>query len=356
MTASSLSQHRPQRGHHKNWFRWLCVSGWILLVSYLEFYWWWREHKPHMHVLMDASQGVLTGTPHWRAYQNRLLGPALVHALGWFSALPLKTLAIIVLLSSNTMLYVMCARLGAARGITGWRVAVPLLLPWAVWRLGSHYWSYPWDFVETHVLLMLAYLACTLPTAHIGWLVALFAVAITSRESALFIPLFIIIRAVLTDSPERWRHLVLALAMMVAGVVFVQATRHLLFVHSSLPEVGLDHAHAALGNHLTFDINQADWANFLATGAHRNAFILVIVLTMFYAWAGWQLWRRNALSGAALAWTMLAYMLAIVRFAHIKEGRIYQPVGACTALLAFYLWLHTQNPRQNHASKTTLTG
>lgn len=168
MTTSSLSQHGPQRGHHKNWFRWLCVSGWILLVSYLEFYWWWREHKPHMHVLMDASQGVLTGTPHWRAYQNRLLGPALVHALGWFSALPLKTLAIIGLLSSNTMLYVMCARLGAAQGITGWPVAVPLLLPWAVWRLGSHFWSYPWDFVETHVLLMLAYLACTLPTARIG--------------------------------------------------------------------------------------------------------------------------------------------------------------------------------------------
>lgn len=288
------------------------LSLWILGISYLEWRGWWATHKAHMATLMAASQGVLEGTPHWRAYQNRLLGPALLEFLGLFSREPFRVFAAIMFLTGNLALYRMCARWLPAT----WRGA---------WQAG---------------LLVLAYLALTVPVGTVWPFVALYAVALFSRESALFIPMFVLIRAWLVSVPNRWRQTVLALGLIALGMGLIQLTRQSLFEHSSLPEVGLDTAHAVWGNHLTLQINQADWVSMRQTGLHQGAFALFGGLTAFYALAcGW-LWTRQEKTATALALTMLAYMLAMVPLAHLKEGRIYQPLGACTALIACYLPLH----------------
>lgn len=288
------------------------LSLWILGISYLEWRGWWATHKAHMATLMAASQGVLEGTPHWRAYQNRLLGPALLEFLGLFSREPFRMFAAIMFLTGNLALYRMCARWLPAT----WRGA---------WQAG---------------LLVLAYLALTVPVGTVWPFVALYAVALFSRESALFIPMFVLIRAWLVSVPNRWRQTVLALGLIALGMGLIQLTRQSLFEHSSLPEVGLDTAHAVWGNHLTLQINQADWVSMRQTGLHQGAFALFGGLTAFYALAcGW-LWTRQEKTATALALTMLAYMLAMVPLAHLKEGRIYQPLGACTALIACYLPLH----------------
>jgi len=288
------------------------LSLWILGISYLEWRGWWATHKAHMATLMAASQGVLEGTPHWRAYQNRLLGPALLEFLGLFSREPFRVFAAIMFLTGNLALYRMCARWLPAT----WRGA---------WQAG---------------LLVLAYLALTVPVGTVWPFVALYAVALFSRESALFIPMFVLIRAWLVSVPNRWRQTVLALGLIALGMGLIQLTRQSLFEHSSLPEVGLDTAHAVWGNHLTLQINQADWVSMRQTGLHQGAFALFGGLTAFYALAcGW-LWTRQEKTATALALTMLAYMLVMVPLAHLKEGRIYQPLGACTALIACYLTLH----------------
>lgn len=288
------------------------LSLWILGISYLEWRGWWATHKAHMATLMAASQGVLEGTPHWRAYQNRLLGPALLEFLGLFSREPFRMFAAIMFLTGNLALYRMCARWLPAT----WRGA---------WQAG---------------LLVLAYLALTVPVGTVWPFVALYAVALFSRESALFIPMFVLIRAWLVSVPNRWRQTVLALGLIALGMGLIQLTRQSLFEHSSLPEVGLDTAHAVWGNHLTLQINQADWVSMRQTGLHQGAFALFGGLTAFYALAcGW-LWTRQEKTATALALTMLAYMLVMVPLAHLKEGRIYQPLGACTALIACYLPLH----------------
>lgn len=290
----------------------ILLSLWILGISYLEWRGWWATHKAHMATLMAASQGVLEGTPHWRAYQNRLLGPALLEFLGLFSREPFRMFAAIMFLTGNLALYRMCARWLPAT----WRGA---------WQAG---------------LLVLAYLALTVPVGTVWPFVALYAVALFSRESALFIPMFVLIRAWLVSVPNRWRQTVLALGLIALGMGLIQLTRQSLFEHSSLPEVGLDTAHAVWGNHLTLQINQADWVSMRQTGLHQGAFALFGGLTAFYALAcGW-LWTRQEKTATALALTMLAYMLVMVPLAHLKEGRIYQPLGACTALIACYLTLH----------------
>lgn len=316
------------------------LSLWILGISYLEWRGWWATHKAHMATLMAASQGVLEGTPHWRAYQNRLLGPALLEILGLFSREPFRVFAAIMFLTGNLALYRMCARWLPATWRGAWQAGLVLLVPFVVWMYGSHFWTYPWDFLEMHALLVLAYLALTVPVGTVWPFVALYAVALFSRESALFIPMFVLIRAWLVSVPNRWRQTVLALGLIALGMGLIQLTRQSLFEHSSLPEVGLDTAHAVWGNHLTLQINQADWVSMRQTGLHQGAFALFGGLTAFYALAcGW-LWTRQEKTATALALTMLAYMLVMVPLAHLKEGRIYQPLGACTALIACYLTLH----------------
>ncbi len=40
-------------------------------------------HAENLSEWFAAARGVVIGQPHWRAYQNRLLGPYLIELLTW---------------------------------------------------------------------------------------------------------------------------------------------------------------------------------------------------------------------------------------------------------------------------------
>mgnify|MGYP000361353159 FL=1 len=60
----------------------------VLVISYFQFKNWVLIHEENMQAVIGAAYGVFDGTPHWRAFQNRIFSPGLVYALGFISDRP----------------------------------------------------------------------------------------------------------------------------------------------------------------------------------------------------------------------------------------------------------------------------
>lgn len=66
----------------------------LIALAWFVTCWWQQVHASNLNDLVQAYEAVLNGTPHWRAFQNRLMGPYLVSALGNISASPYEFFAL----------------------------------------------------------------------------------------------------------------------------------------------------------------------------------------------------------------------------------------------------------------------
>jgi hypothetical protein len=162
-----------------------------------------------------------------------------------------------------------------------------------------------------------------------SWLV-LFLFGLWNRETALFLPLWLLIDA-LVPSPEsnaqRARtQLGAALGLAVIGTAFVVWIRRALFQRRLEPAVDpLDAAHSTIANHVMLIRNLREfWSELamLARGpAGRARFIAALM--MAGAAASMLLATRLTLQGRkVLAWSLTA-IACVVTFGAISEGRIW---------------------------------
>ena len=56
-------------------FKWIAQTIIVFFIAVLAYKILMNIHWKNANTLIDAAKGVTKGTPHWIAYQNRLLGP-----------------------------------------------------------------------------------------------------------------------------------------------------------------------------------------------------------------------------------------------------------------------------------------
>lgn len=300
----------------------------------LAFLAWALFHHKSLNELVNASDGVMLGTPHWRVFQNRLLGPFIVTC---FPGSPSQRYYGFVFISFllTFMSYVSLLKIYAPTcSVWLWAIYAVLLF-----RFTLHHWSYPWDFTETLALLALVHMSLRQsPPWHFA---ALFLLWIVSRESALFLSMYIFFG---------WLFGMFSIsvisffcAISAIGIGYVVLTRLLLFKHSMLAGVGLDTGNG-VHNHVHFLENLQRIQGAL-TGHHTDRVFLFLAFLAFFVWACSRSIRSIVAYGrsmAALNLTLLAYLLSTIWFGEIIEGRMYQPFVPCTLLIAAIL-LNNEN-------------
>ena len=179
----------------------------------------------------DAAIGVLTGYPHWRVFQNRLLGPYLVRAISGFTSdflLAYYVFGVAMLTVAGFLAwYLGCRIRNVAFGVLAFFVfqcAFSLVL--------DENWLYAWDYVDLVVFLVFAIFVVT--AKPWTWFVALFAVALLNRESAQFIALWLVVDPLVrkvvamrrkTGEALDWRPLAAGVACMLFSVWAIEALR-----------------------------------------------------------------------------------------------------------------------------------
>jgi len=305
------------------YFYWLAAIYLSLIVNKIMT----QIHYNNFSTLCNVTQGVVLGTPHWRAYQNRLLGPYIVEFISYIfeikycSALHLFNLATTVI--AFAVLFFVLLRMSRM----SYKLSFTYLIYFSVILLMiQHHYGYTWDNIDLIIFTILFYLI--LSDKPLWCYVVLFFVGILNKESALFISLFLMIYScdVKLHVTRRIgvtfkkKQLLAGVIMLIVGAAYIKSIRTILFVSSSLDSIGADLDHAALGNHINFVINlKRFYYNFW----DLNAIVCVnvfVVLPTLYLLANIKKYNDIQIKAIILYLIMLS---SIFLFGLINETRMY---------------------------------
>jgi hypothetical protein len=306
---------------------------------------------------VDASMAVLTGHPLWRVFQSRLLGPLLIAGIEQVVHSPRYAFALFSIVAL------------AAAGFIAWRLGRRIggdaragFLALLIFELGfacllSSPWLYAWDYLG--VVIFLLWVDFVLAARPWPWFVALFAVAIVNRESALFIALWMTIdplarwilgRArVIARGRLDWRLLVAGLACFVAGSALVDFLRNALLVEERGPIVyPAEAAYAGAQAHLRLADNLHSIARAMTSFEYYMGFVVVFFLLILVGLMVRLAWLHpERLTGLAL--TYFALLVSLIVFGVVFETRIYVEFIPLAVAGGVILTLPRQGERRRRA-------
>lgn len=298
-----------------------------------------RAHYGDWAALGDAAQGVISGHPHWRAYQSRLLGPYLVwgigHLLPSFTS-ALKVFTAVSLIGHNVLLYALlrAGNLGSSVAI----MAVGLWSAAAIMML-DRYWLYTWDLLDISVFAVAAWTLSFGRSPAI--LLVVFPIALLNRESALLLPIAYAFahiarksdgtkpgaRSIVTPLP---RVFAVAGILTMVGILLMEQNRALLFIERT--EVANHEGATVLGNLVTLDDNIRAMM-FIDVPPIAVACLVLVYLSVIAMAA---LGLRTANSNVrAVVLFFFVQVLALLVFAHVDETRVWLPLIS-TVIMAFF--------------------
>ncbi|NOH03792.1 MAG: hypothetical protein HND47_18420 [Chloroflexi bacterium] len=313
----------------------------VVLMTSLVVYQVVRQlYDPYWQALADTSFGILSGTPDWLAYQNRLLAPYLISLISLTGISQVSALKVFVLLAvtaQNFLLFFLLQKSKAA----GRTAAVGVLAFSLMFLFIQEYSLYPWDFVDLILFSLFAW--GVFARKPLFYFVILFFVTILNRESALFISLFMMFDAFefSGSAPSSGKpilkskaKLVTGLLLTLAGILYVTAVRQFLFV--SQPGGFSDSRHEWLGNHFNLPENlSALFIENLSNLHILNSLFLLGSTAYVFSFARRE-WKAVLLYAAMV--------VNILIFGVVNENRLY---GILLPFLVFFIFVAGDFERSN---------
>jgi hypothetical protein len=275
-----------------------------------------RVHGANLDELAQVVASILARKPIWIAYQNRLLGPALVELISWSGvtyadALNLFTFAALAI--QNVVLFFLLRRLPLSSG-----KALLGVIAYAFAFIGmSGKWFYPWDSLDAIIFTFLAW--GILQGKPLYYFVTLFCIGLLNRESALFIALYLVIDAFAWPLPTgsfflaSKGKLALGSLLILGGLAYTKFLRDWLFSGQA------DEANRLIGNHinLTQNIQDLFFYNLTSIAIINSVFVIGSVVGMLY------FFRQFSEAQCKAALVYGAMLLSVLFFGVVNETRMY---------------------------------
>ena len=97
----------------------------------------------------------------------------------------------------------------------------------------QHYCFYPWDSIDLIIFTLFSY--WIIKEKHIIYFILLFFISILNRETALFLPLYLIISSLTLEKKIpylyclNFKNLCIGLTLFFSGIIYIKFVRHILF-------------------------------------------------------------------------------------------------------------------------------
>jgi len=202
----------------------LAAAGWDLMLASFHF---------DLREGYALEQGMLTGHPHWRFFQNRMLAPIIFgvirHATGWRTPGAYQATFILLLscfyLTLGGCLWNLTKRPGT--------VTFGLLAAFALNAiLMRPPWFYLWDLIDLSIFTLLAW--ALLSSQRLWVLTLIIAAEIFNREIAVILAGLLVIDALLRrnslGAQQAWRQTILGVALAIIGVIIIEGLRRALLI------------------------------------------------------------------------------------------------------------------------------
>jgi hypothetical protein len=314
-----------------------------------------QYHGPGIHDLDLATVGFFNGETHWRAYQNRLLGPGLIllvqkafcftgRSCDYDEALKLYYYA--ATYAANMIFLFLAIRI--RRDVVFGFFCLMSFIGFQI--MMWDYWYYPWDPLEM-IFFSILLLMDVKKKQGMPFFYTLFLFWVFSKETAIFIPFWLLLtRGAVSGS---WRSLrgwwtlnrkiaLHAAAMLAIAAAVVRTLRDRMFVQSVLPGVGADEDNRHFGNMFTLFDNLDRIRSLLSQLTHFKSggygSVYVATYTGVFLYAVWCFWKyRTALPPLAVRTFLFAalYFGFVMMSGVMAEARVYLPLAPM--VLTLYL-------------------
>ncbi len=271
--------------------------------------------------------------PHWVIYQSRVLGPYAVHLLGELlgsKAWGFFALMLACLTAANLIFLKVLKEFEPPYRYVG-LLMLQLLIAVSL----NSSWLYPWDLCS--LVLFSCFLLLVARDAPTWQFVALFAVAVFNRESALFMALWLMAQPVCTwwlsrsggasvQPSLQVSRMVVGLVLLLAGLGLISFLRQYLLVREVGPELWNLHELAGKSVHWKHDYN----FKFLRLTLTGRGTDVDAVLPYLYGLAFVLLWRVVRVEPSrwlALVLDHAMMLVAIYFVAVLPETRVFMELA-----------------------------
>ncbi|MCD6115850.1 hypothetical protein J7K93_02450 [bacterium] len=274
--------------------------------------------------MLHIDEGILHGTPPWRVFQNRLLVPFLAKLISVCCNISIKEASkifiFILIIFQNFLMYGVMVNISGERRI-GLKYSLVMSGLFLIFQDDRYILLY--DYLDIVIFTYLAWLIYQKkPLIHF---IILFIISLFNRESALFIPIWLIMDACIFQLrfpfvKFRLFRSLTGVGLLLSGIIFTKLIRDVFFKTSMLKEVGIDAEHSIIGNHLHLseNIHSIIWDNFFGTDIIVNIFLFCLIWFIIYS--NLKLRSQDILKYSLLIVFML---LSNLVFAWITETRIF---------------------------------
>lgn len=292
-------------------------------------------YAPHWEELTNIALGVVTRTPDWIAYQNRILAPYLVYfisTLGISYTSALKIFILFAILIQNFLWYVLLKK----ANLSVEKILTIILVYSFIFLCIEEYNLYTWDYLDIAMSTLLAW--GIFQQKSIPYFIVLFLIFIFNRESALFIGAYLLLDGFEFSNVGnfKWKaslqskgRLLTGIVLVILGVVLVVVLRKMLFI---IQTSGFsDSKHELTGNHFRLFANLADLFiyNFTSFQFLNSLFLL--------GSTGYALSFVTRSTDAQIKAIIIFLLMvsSIIAFGAVNETRLY------SILLPFLIFFYT---------------
>lgn len=278
----------------------LLYSGWVLFVAFLslaQFRIFLLVFDSRLEAIIRAGYGVVEGTPHWRIFQSRVLGPYTAELISSVFNIGYQFGFLIAVFLFILVFYITFVVLCKQLFVTNHKIIVACLIAFVLNTiLMQGYWVYLWDFID---LVVFSFIVWAILKDRSVWVFALIILLeLFNREVALFFAGWMLLDALVRiqnraeKSPtlefllDRKRAVV-ALILLVAGYVVIELLRSKLLVRELGPEIFTDVKESARFVNFQLVKNMESIARSISNPLHNynivfNFIIIFIpIVTMF---------------------------------------------------------------------------
>jgi hypothetical protein len=279
-------------------------------------------HRPNISALTTFALDVANGQAHWRAFQNRLLGPYILKYLTEVGLSQTSAWELLAFVSLFTYLF-LATYLLSPSGSWSERLLVLFVSSFSYIVL-QHFYLYPWDNIELVVFTLFSF---GLATRRSDWFfVLLFAFALLNRESALVIAVYLCISACeFSLSPfrtyiaerSRWFK---GFALFIFGVFYTKTVRDMMF--KGRVDGTMDTQHQLIGNHIYLIENVKE---FVFLNDNETRWFVPLIVAIVLAVSILNLKSKNYESKMTTV-VVLIVLANITIFGIATETRMYLPL------------------------------
>ena len=280
--------------------------------------------------IIAVSQGVLTGHPPWRAFQNRLLMPIIISLLEGLSN------------PKNEILFVYCVGIfihnillvAIFSKLFGRFCSILAVLFWCFgFILYQDYYLYSWDIFDLSLFLIVWFVLYT--SSNVNLLIIIFPLALFNRESALFLPIAYWLVQTNFDNigiNTVWTKIcsqttLITITLLLAGIFWTKFIRDYLFLGSSFG--GLDLENYLIGNHIYFSENLF---NMFFNNWISNVLPINLITIFYLIFVIKNIWRSDTIIPKIASTFWIILLVNILVFGVFNETRMH------FILLGFYLF------------------